>query len=273
MPRTARAKGEFSTYHIVQRGNERKDIFIYDDDKKMFLDILLKMKNKYNFKLEAYCIMDNHVHLLINDNGNDISKIVKSINISYAYYFNKKYKRVGHLFQDRFKSELVKDENYLMTLSAYIHNNPIKAGMVKLPEQYKWSSYNCYISKDKNKFDLVEIERILSLFSNSKRVAIQEYSNYVIKFEMKTEILDVEEDVILIKKENANYIETYNEGLKLVAMELEKKSKRKEDLMKDKILRQEVMVKLRQNSNLTLGEIGQLVGGLTASAVCRILKT
>jgi putative transposase len=103
MPRIAREKGEFSTYHIILRGNERKNIFLQDDDKIRFLNIMSRMMEKYNFILESYCLMDNHVHLLINDNGNDISKIIKSINVSYAYYFNHNYKRVGHLFQDRFK--------------------------------------------------------------------------------------------------------------------------------------------------------------------------
>ena len=119
MPRVARDKVEFSTYHIIQRGNERKNIFISEDDRIKFLETTYRMKEKYNFILEAYCLMDNHVHLLINDNGNDISKVVKSINISYAYYFNRKYKRVGHLFQDRFRSEVMGDDNYLISVSAY----------------------------------------------------------------------------------------------------------------------------------------------------------
>ncbi|MCD5406443.1 MAG: transposase, partial [Desulfotomaculum sp.] len=85
--------------------------------------------------------MDNHTHLIIYDNGNDISKLIKSINISYRYYFNNTYKRSGHLFQDGFKSELIIDDNYLLQVSKYIHNNPVKAGMVKT---YKWSSYNIY---------------------------------------------------------------------------------------------------------------------------------
>lgn len=97
MSRQVRKKGEFSTYHIIQRGNERKNIFISDADRERFLYILERMKKKYNF-LIFLLLMDNHVHLIINDNGNDISLIIKSINISYASYFNRTYKRCGHLF-------------------------------------------------------------------------------------------------------------------------------------------------------------------------------
>ena len=131
MPRVQRVKGEFSTYHVVQRGNEKKKIFRDDEDKAKFLETLAKAREKYNFLLYAYCLMDNHIHLLVNDNGNDISKLMKSINVSYVSYFNRAYQRCGHLFQDRFKSELVKDDRYLLEVSRYIHNNPVKAKMVE----------------------------------------------------------------------------------------------------------------------------------------------
>jgi REP element-mobilizing transposase RayT len=85
--------------------------------------------------------MDNHVHLLINEGDDEIGKIMKRINISYSYYFNKKYGRIGHLFQDRFKSEGIDSDAYLLSVVRYIHNNPVKAGLVKNIEEYKWSSY------------------------------------------------------------------------------------------------------------------------------------
>jgi putative transposase len=84
--------------------------------------------------------MDNHIHLFINDNGKDISQIIISINISYANYFNRTYKKCGHIFQDRFKRELINDGSYLLEVSKYIHNNPVKAGIFKEPAEYKWSS-------------------------------------------------------------------------------------------------------------------------------------
>ena len=123
MPRQRRKKGEYNTYHVIQRGNERKNIFLFDEDRERFIETLLRMKEKYNFLVYTYCLMDNHYHLIIYDNGNDISQLMKSINTSYAIYFNRVYKRCGHLFQDRFRSELIEDDNYLLEVSRYIHNN------------------------------------------------------------------------------------------------------------------------------------------------------
>lgn len=196
MPRHARLKGEFSVYHIIQRGNERKNLFFSDDDRFRFLETLLRMKKKYNFLLYAYCLMDNHVHLLIDDNGNDISMLVKSINVSYVYYFNRTHKRCGHLFQDRFKSELVDDDGYLLEVSRYIHNNPVKAQMVTEPSQYQWSSYNIYTGRVKDKSRLIDKERILLNFSNNKPRAFQKYMEFVGTEEgNQMSVMDVEEPI------------------------------------------------------------------------------
>ncbi|MHB8918464.1 MAG: transposase, partial [Desulfocucumaceae bacterium] len=230
------------------------------------------MKEKYNFKLEAYCLMDNHVHLLINDNGNDISKVVKSINISYAYYFNKTYKRVGHLFQDRFKSEIVGDDNYLLSVSAYIHNNPLKAGIVRIPQEYKWSSFSYYRGKENYVSGLVDTERILGLFSSNKKRAMEKYNEYVLNYQPNTEIIDVEEDKDILKKENPNYLESYQDAQKFLNNELQVIEKCIDQLKTDKALKKELIIKLRKNSYLTLAEIGQLVGGISPSMVCKILK-
>lgn len=272
MPRIARMKGEFSTYHVIQRGNERKSIFISDDDRIKFLDTIKRMKEKYNFKLEAYCLMDNHVHLLINDNGNDISKIIKSINISYAYYFNRIYKRVGHLFQDRFKSEVIDNDKYLVAVSAYIHNNPVKAGIAVMPEEYMWSSYNCFVGQEIKRPGLVDTERILWMFSNSRKKAAEDYRGYVLNFQPKTEIIDVEDDKLLYIKDNLDYIESYDCAIRLIEEELLNKGKQVEEIKKDKDLRRELIIRLRRNSLLTLKEIGILCGGLSPSMVCKILK-
>lgn len=105
--------------------------------------------------------MDNHVHLLNNDNGSDISKLMKSINVSYVAYFNRVHERSSHLFQDRFRSEIVKDDRYLLEVSRYIHNNPVKAKLVKKPGDFKWSSYNIYSEKISDDFDLIDTSMVL----------------------------------------------------------------------------------------------------------------
>ena len=258
VPRIARIRGEYATYHIIQRGNERKNIFYSDDNKVRFLDTLQRMKKKYNFKLEAYCIMDNHVHLLINDNGNDISKIMKSLNISYAYYYNRVNKRIGHLFQDRFRSELTEDDPHLISVGAYIHNNPVKAGMVKVPQEYKWSSFCDYLGKRSNRAGLVDMDRILGVFFTNKKQAVKDYYEYVLKYEPKTEIIDVEQDTLLLKKEKADYIESYEAAKTFAENHLQTLGISSEDLLQDKTLRRELIKKLRKNSCLTLKEIGDL---------------
>lgn len=267
MPRTARIKGIRNTYHIIQRGNERKNIFLCDEDRYKFLDTLERMKKKYNFELQAYCLMDNHVHLLINDNGNDISKIIKSINISYAYYFNKVYRRIGHLFQDRFGSEVIENDKYHITVSAYIHDNPVRAGMVKKPEDYYWSSMNVYMGK-KNKGELVEPEQILNNFSTVRKKAMQEYYEYVRMFEaVEGLVMDVEEDLLQVRRQSAEYLETREEARKKLEDELKRRNSKMEDMKKDKTLRKEMMEILRKNSALTLAEIGELCGGFSVPTV------
>ncbi len=212
MPRLARLKSPNTTYHIIMRGNEKKDIFLDRKDKSRFIEILTKMKEKYNYRLEAYCLMDNHVHLLINDNKNDISQIMKSINVSYVYYFNNFYGRVGHLFQDRFVSEVVADDRYLLAVSAYIHNNPVRAGIVKKPEEFQWSSMREYMGIEPEK-TIVYYDRILGVCSSSYSEAISAYYQYVRKLEKVEEIfLDIEEDRIDLRRQEGDYIESFEEG-------------------------------------------------------------
>jgi REP element-mobilizing transposase RayT len=134
MPRQRRKLSKTGTYHIMLRGNERKNLFPEEEDYRKFLQILATKKRDDSFLLYAYCLMGNHLHLLIREKKENISQTMKRINIAYAYYFNKKYKRVGHVFQDRFKSESVEEESYLLSVIRYIHNNPLNAKMVKIPK-------------------------------------------------------------------------------------------------------------------------------------------
>lgn len=148
MPRIARQKSESGFYHVVLRGICRQNIFEDDEDNIRFLDTIQRFKNEMNFEIHAYCLMNNHVHLLIRDLENRLDLIIKKIGCSYVYYFNNKYDRMGHLFQDRFRSEAIEDDKYYLTALRYIHQNPEKAGIEKI-DKYKWSSYNEYIKGSK----------------------------------------------------------------------------------------------------------------------------
>jgi REP element-mobilizing transposase RayT len=271
MPRRARIKGINTTYHVIIRGNERKNIFGVDSDKVYFIETLNKMKERYNFIIEVYCLMDNHVHILIDDNGNDISKLMKSINISYAYYYNKVNTRVGHLFQDRFISEIIEDDAYLLTVSAYIHNNPVRAGIVRKPEEYKWSSMGAYLGRE----DILRVnkERILGQFSERKETAIKKYYEFVRKHEnIEEQVMEVEEERLENRRRSAGYIENIEMGRKRLEEELERREIGVAEMKKDKELRRELMEMLRKNSSLKLTEIGNLCGGFAESTVSLILK-
>ncbi|MEK6264496.1 MAG: transposase [Clostridium sp.] len=157
------------------------DLFKDSEDKEKYLSLIKKYKNLYDFKLYGYCLMDNHSHLIIDANGADISKVMHGINFSYAMYFNKKHKRDGHLFKDRFKSLIIKNERYLKTLSLYIHNNPTDIREYKdCPEKYAFSSLAIYIGKRRDQFNIVDYGFVMSFFGIGLENSIKNYSNLIL---------------------------------------------------------------------------------------------
>ena len=148
MPRTARVIGDSGIYHVMLRGINRQRIFEDDEDRDRFLEIGKKTKEKDGFDLIAWCLMPNHVHLLIHENEVKLETIFRRIGASYVYWYNGKYERTGHLFQDRFKSEPVEDDAYFLTVIRYIHRNPVKAGLCERPEDYAYSSLKGYFEED-----------------------------------------------------------------------------------------------------------------------------
>jgi putative transposase len=145
MPRIARIAPAGHVYHVLTRGNNRQDIFFDDADFLKYLDFLARYKDKYSFFLYHYVLMTNHIHLVLEttDHGS-LSQIMKGINLSYAQYFKKKYSHVGHFWQDRYKSILISRDEYLLACGSYVELNPVRAGMVGFPGDYRWSSYACY---------------------------------------------------------------------------------------------------------------------------------
>ena len=147
MSRRARELSPSGIYHVMTRGVNKMDLFYDDRDRYRYCEGLDKAKQKFDFALYAYCLMSNHVHLLIKENKTSISVVMQSIGVRYSMYFNAKYRRVGHLFQNRFRSEPIGSENQLLTCARYIHNNPVKAGITSKPEKYFWSSFRTYIGQ------------------------------------------------------------------------------------------------------------------------------
>lgn len=147
MPRQARKHAESGIYHVMLRGISQQQIFEDEEDYQKYLQILRECKEICEFKLLAYCLMGNHIHLLIKEGKEPLEQIFKRIGGRFVYWYNIKYRRVGHLFQDRFKSEPVDDDPYLLTVIRYIHQNPVKAGLCKKPEDYPYSSWTEYLTK------------------------------------------------------------------------------------------------------------------------------
>ena len=168
MPRTARKKSATGIYHIMVRGINRQEIFQDEEDKSAYLDRVSKYKLECDFEIYAYCLMNNHVHLLIKEGKEAIQQIMKKIGTSYVYWYNFKYGRVGHLFQDRYKSEAVENDRYLLTVARYIHQNPVKVGL-KMEE---WTSYNDYFGDAK----ITDTEMLLEMFNNNP-AKYKEYMN------------------------------------------------------------------------------------------------
>lgn len=145
MSRDARLRSETGIYHVMVRGNNKSTIFVVNEDYQRFIQIINQVKDIGGFDLYAYCLMDNHAHLLIKETTTmNISDIMKRINIRYAMWHNYKYRRVGHFFQGRFKSEPVENEAYYVNVLRYIHQNPLKAGLCQEIGDYEWSSYHLY---------------------------------------------------------------------------------------------------------------------------------
>lgn len=147
MPRNARKKSDSGIYHVILRGINKQVIFEDDEDHFFFLDKLANCQLKSSFELYAYCLMSNHIHLLLKEGHEELGITFRRIGSSFVPWYNWKYQRVGHLFQDRFKSEAVEDDSYFLTVLRYIHQNPLKAGVVKKIQEYPWTSYREYSHK------------------------------------------------------------------------------------------------------------------------------
>lgn len=161
MPRIGRIASKTGVYHAMIRGINRQDIFLDKEDRVMFLEKLGVVKQRSNCDVYAYCLMSNHVHLLIAEKSETIGQIMKRLGSAYVYWYNQKYGRVGHLFQGRFHSEPVDDEAYLLVALRYIHQNPIKAGITANCESYPWSSYHDYLGAKKSSTPITDTELVL----------------------------------------------------------------------------------------------------------------
>ena len=170
MPRRARTQSESGIYHVMVRGINRQKIFHDEEDKNTYLDLLNKYKEICGYMIFAYCLMDNHVHLVIKEGKMKLSDVMKRIGVSYVYWYNKKYSRIGHLFQDRYRSERINDDKYLLMVMRYIHYNPVNVGG-KINE---WTSYNDYLRPG----GLADSKYILEIMNVDMKKAQEEFKRF-----------------------------------------------------------------------------------------------
>jgi REP element-mobilizing transposase RayT len=176
MSRAARPLSQTGCYHIIFRGVNHCHLFEQREDFERFYDLLMTLKSNMSFKLHAYCLMDNHAHLLIRENiSAEIALIMRKLLGTYASWFNRKYGRSGALIANRYKSECVENDAYLLALVRYIHQNPLVAGIVKEINEYRWSSYHDY-TKDRRTF--TDIDLVLEIFSLDPLKAVENFKAF-----------------------------------------------------------------------------------------------
>ncbi|MCF8111882.1 MAG: transposase [Desulfobacteraceae bacterium] len=181
MARQLRIEFSGAYYHVFSRGNNRADIFCSDKDRRVFLDLLEILSERFAVEIHAYVLMDNHYHLLLRTLEPNLSNAMQWLGTTYTLHCNTKNSKTGHLFQGRFKSILVENDQYLTQLSFYIHRNPLRAGLAGSLAEFKWSSYHYYVYP-KTPPPWLKTDLILSMFHSHKdphkayRSAIKQYA-------------------------------------------------------------------------------------------------
>ncbi len=279
---------------MISRGERRDNIFFDDNDNLKFLEKLGEAVDKFNLKIHCYTLMDNHYHLLIETPEGNLSKAMHYINTSYSNWFKSKHQVIGSVFQGRYKSILVEKEAYLLTLSAYIHLNPVRAEIVNKPEKYRWSSFNDYLKIEKS-IHWIFTDDILRMFSGGREA----HKTFVYNFMIKGN--EIRKEDISGKYAILGGKEFIDKTIKKFKSETEKSDLReKPDLkhlsklnredIKNIILRtfqvneEELLIKKRGNiyrkiylyglkkyTDLSLQEIGEL-SEMDYAAVCQMVK-
>jgi putative transposase len=217
MTRIARKRSETGIYHVMIRGINRQVIFEDDEDRTRFLETIRSYKEVSKYKVYAYCLMGNHVHLLMGETDEPIGQSIKRICGSFVYWYNWTHERIGHLFQERFKSEVIEDDTYFLTVFRYIHQNPLKAGLVSEINKYKWSSYREYFGKSR----LVDTEFALRMFAGDNAQALVQLKRFL-KETNEDQCLDYEGKKRLLDSDIRGYLLQYGISNTSILQQMEK---------------------------------------------------
>ncbi len=244
MARTRRIISSTGIYHIMARGINRQNIFTGNDDYFKYVEILGNYQQELDYELYAYCLMGNHLHLLIKEGNEEIGSTMKRIGVSYVSWFNWQHNRSGHLFQGRFKSEPVEDDSYFLTVLRYIHQNPIAAGIIDDLEKYRWSSYKEYIKESR----IVNTNFALQLFSPDKAKATAAFRTFH-KEISNVKCLDIEEEKKTISDNEIRDLVLNKYNIELAKIQNIEQG-----------LQDEIMKYLRREEGISLRQLARLTG-------------
>jgi REP-associated tyrosine transposase len=178
MPRRSRIHFPGATYHVIIRGNNKQDIFTCDSERRKFYSLINEGVERFEHQVIAFCLMSNHVHLAVKVNDIPLAEVIQNLSFRYTRSFNFRHRRIGHLFQGRYKAILVDSEAYLRELVRYIHLNPVRAKIVSDPAEYKWSGHRAYVGLDSLPWLATDVG--LEAFSYSSKSAVDYYNAFVI---------------------------------------------------------------------------------------------
>ena len=259
MARKLRRKSRSGIYHVILRGINKQVIFHDELDYRKFLEVLEEAKRKSGFVVHAYCIMNNHVHILIEEKEEPLGVIMKRIGSSYVYWYNRQYDRVGHLFQGRYRSQPIDDERYLLTVLRYIHQNPVKAKIKVHCQDYRWSSYREYLYTEDKKIPLhhgillTDTSFMLALFAIEGKRGLERFKDFHQELDKTSE----EEQPIDIHEKELRPFTDAEAGLLICSLFGIPRCTVIKDF--DKIQRKDYLVKLKKEG-LPIRQIARLTG-------------
>jgi len=294
MTRKSRIEIEGGLYHVITRGNNRQQIFNGNDDYQKFLSLLEVQKGRLPFFVYAYCLMTNHVHLLIERQADSIGRIMHRVLTGYAQYYNWKYQKVGHVLQGRHKAILCQSDRYLSELVRYIHLNPVRAKMVRRPEHYRYSSHRAYLGLEEN--TLVDVDPVLRHFGGKRKLARERYQEFVLagmKLGHQEEFYRAEEGRILGGEEFVDATihrlgetkrprkaravegarESFDAEMSLAAVEKVCRVRREEFCSSGKSARavraKEALILIGRQAGATMKQLSELTGLSSSAVSCR----
>lgn len=256
MVRKPRQTSPTKYYHVMMRGNNRESVFQKYEQKHYFAELLKNTEMDSPLEIASYCIMNNHVHILAYGEIEDLSEAFKKINIQYAMVYNIKNERVGHVFQDRFRSETVRDDTYFLQVIRYIHNNPVTAKIIEKPEEYIWTSYREFLARRPTVVSPNQMDFINGLFAHN----LEHFKEFHFNRDYN-EYLDTDEDI----EQNRSEI------IRAIFKDISSSSENKEisSLLNSEEAKKEAVRKLLKETSLSHRRIASLIG-VNSSMVHRI---